>query len=154
MEMDAQKLIIRNCNLNDINECAKLYAEVYQEPPYNEIWDIKTASKYLKRFIEFDKNNCYIALQDNNIVGLLLGYTYPWRERINYYIQEIFVQKDSRSKGIGKSLISYAISQLGKNISISLIANQNTDAAAFYEKLGLSKHKYYKFYCGEILNKF
>ena len=31
---------------------------------------------------------------------------------------------------------------------MSLIANEATPAAAFYEELGLRQHRYYKFYCG------
>ena len=35
-----------------------------------------------------------------------------------------------------------------EHVSISLIANEATPAAAFYEDLGLRQHRYYKFYAG------
>ena len=33
---------------------------------------------------------------------------------------------------------------------MSLIANEATPAASFYEEFGLRQHRYYKFYCGTV----
>ncbi len=143
-------LKIRNCRENDIKGCAELYIEVFKEPPYNDKWKINGAIKYLKRFLGFDKNNCYLALLYDKIIAASFGYIYPGKDFMSYYIHELFVKKEYRRKGIAKSLVDYALKRLGNKVSLSLIANERTDAAKFYENLGLSQHKYYKFYTGKI----
>ncbi|MBN1343331.1 MAG: hypothetical protein JXQ73_11660, partial [Phycisphaerae bacterium] len=52
--------------------------------------------------------------------------------------------------GVGSSLIRSAVRQFGPETSVSLIANEASPAARFYESLGLAQHRFYKFYCGQV----
>ena len=56
-----------------------------------------------------------------------------------------------RRSGHGRRLVRHLLDKIGESkVSMSLIANEATPAAAFYEELGLRQHRYYKFYCGTV----
>ena len=101
--------------------------------------------------LEFDPEHCLLALNEDDVIGAIFGYCYPWQDRINYYMQELFVDPDQRRSGHGRRLVRHLLDKLGESdVSISLIANEATPAAAFYEEFGLRQHRYYKFYCGTV----
>ena len=84
--------------------------------------------------------------------GVLIGYSYPWKEGITYHIQELYVSPSVRRQGVAGALVRHAMSALQAegDVSVCLIANQQATAAHFYEHLGLSQHPYYKFYSGRL----
>jgi aminoglycoside 6'-N-acetyltransferase I len=141
---------MRQAMRGDLEECARLFVEVFAEPPYEEQWQPEEAVSYLDRFLSFDPENCWVAVADDAVRGMLLGYHYPWRSRSEYYIREILVHPSWRGKGIGSGLIAQAVSRLGGDAAISLVANEKTRAHEFYEKLGIAQHPYYKFYSGRV----
>lgn len=141
---------IRKCKQSDLKACAALFAQVFSEPPYNDKWTIEEAYAYLERFFRIDPKNCLVAVQDGNIEGALFGYCYPWQQKKDCCIQELFVRKENRRLGIAKSLVDHLIKQLGPGVAISLVANEKAVASTFYKKFGLSQHQFYKFYYGKI----
>ena len=143
--------MIRPIAREDLEDCARLFVEVFAEPPYGETWSVSRAREYLDRFWRFDPDRCLLTLEGEEVFGALFGYCYPWRDRVNYYIQELFVRADRRRSGHGRGLIRHLLDTLGNTeASISLIANEATPAAAFYEELGLRQHRYFKFYAGRV----
>ena len=143
--------MIRPIAREDLEDCARLFVEVFAEPPYRESWSVSRAREYLDRFWRFDPDRCLLTLEGEEVIGALFGYRYPWRDRINYYIQELFVRSDGRRSGHGRRLICHLLDTLeDTEASISLIANEATPAAAFYEELGLRQHRYFKFYAGRV----
>lgn len=141
---------IRLCTREDLHKLAALFTRVFNEPPYLEHWSIPQAAAYLGRFLDIDPNGCLIAIDDRETVGAIIGYTYSWRSELNYFVQELFVHQGRRKEGIGRRLVHHAILQHGKSATVSLIANERSKAARFYESLGLQQHKTYKFYCGTV----
>ena len=143
--------MIRPIANEDLEDCARLFVEVFAEPPYRESWSASRALAYLDRFYRFDPDHCLLALDGEDVIGALFGYCYPWRDRVNYYIQEFFVRAGRRRSGHGRRLIRHLLDTLeDTEASISLIANEATPAAAFYEELGLRQHRYFKFYAGRV----
>ena len=143
--------MIRPIAREDLEDCARLFREVFAEPPYRESWSAAQALDYLERFWRFDPEHCLLALDGEEVTGAMFGYCYPWRNRVNYYIQELFVRADRRRSGRGRGLIRHLLDSLGgTRASISLIANRTTPAAKFYEELGLRQHQRYKFYAGTV----
>lgn len=143
--------MIRPIAQEDLEDCARLFREVFAEPPYRESWSAAQALDYLERFWRFDPEHCLLALDGEEVAGAMFGYCYPWRNRVNYYIQELFVRADRRRSGRGRGLIRHLLDSLGgTRASISLIANRTTPAARFYEALGLRQHQRYKFYTGTV----
>ena len=141
--------VIRPIVREDLEDCARLFVQVFAEPPYRESWSVRPALDYLDRFWGFDPDHCLLALDGEEVIGAMFGYCYPWQDRVNYYIQEFFVRAGRRRSGHGRRLVRHLLDTLGEaNVSISLIANEATPAAAFYEDLGLRQHRYFKFYAG------
>lgn len=133
-----------------MRELAQLFTLVFSEPPYRERWSIEEAAAYLTRFLEMDPSGCFIASDGDAIAGAILGYTYPWRSIPNYFIQELFVERTRRGEGIGRQLVHHVVAQHGKSAGISLIANEESQAARFYESLGLRQHETNRFYFGTV----
>ena len=143
--------MIRAATSEDMIACAGLFVKVFSEWPYEESWTIAQAHHYLDRFWRFDPEHCLVALDKDEVIGAMFGYCYPWQNRINYYMQELFVEADRRRSGHGRKLVRHLLDGLGESdTSMSLIANEATPAAAFYQELGLRQHRYYKFYCGTM----
>jgi ribosomal protein S18 acetylase RimI-like enzyme len=143
-------LLIRKCLDGDLEACVTLFVEVFAEPPYQEEWNFRDARAYLERFWRLSPEECFVAMNNQKIEGALFGYSYPWQGGRNYYVHELFVYKTNRRRGLGRSLIEHAVENSGPGTTVSLIANEQSAAAKFYEKLGLSQHPYYKFYCGRV----
>ena len=64
-------------------------------------------------------------------------------------ILSIATAKNARRQGIGRTLIEYALREMGREVSVFLeVRSKNSGAIAFYEALGFSpigmRKKYYK----------
>ena len=93
--------MIRAVTREDLSACAHLFVKVFSEWPYEESWGVAQARDYLGRFWRFDPDHCLVALEDDEVVGAMFGYCYPWQDRISYYMQELFVEADRRRSGHG-----------------------------------------------------
>ncbi len=94
-----------------------------------------------------NEGKCYLALEDNMVIGLIMGYvrTYDEYDYLDYKcprsgeISELIISKNTRSKGIGKQLMQkmeeYLKSIGCEYIFIDVFA-YNENAIKFYEKLG------------------
>lgn len=72
--------------------------------------------------------------------GRIVGYCFCRRREGESYIQAIYVDLGQQGKGIGRALMGQALAWLGSEKPVSLgVAIYNTDAIAFYKKLGFEK---------------
>lgn len=90
---------------------------------------------------------CYLAIQDNNVIGLVMGYVreYDKYDYLDYtcpksgVISELIVSKKNRSNGVGKKLIK-KIEIYFKSIECEYIILDvfayNDNAIKFYENQG------------------
>ena len=136
---------IINYTEKNLEACASLLAQVYSEPEYGEKWDSKDAYNYLERFYKIEPLGCFVAIENNQLVGAIFSYSYPWQSETLVYIQELFVSSMQRNKGIAKSLLQ----NIG-NGRAWLVANDNTSASGFYKKMGFKKDSPYKLNYGQI----
>ena len=139
---------IINCTEKNLEECASLLVKVYSEPEYGEKWDNNDAYNYLERFYKIEPSGCFVAIENNQLVGAIFSYSYPWQSETLVYIQELFVESMQRNKGIAKSLLQ-SIGN-GKVVKVWLVANDNTSASGFYKKMGFKKDSPYKLNSGQI----
>lgn len=142
-------MFIKQCEKNDIKACARLLAEVYSEPPYSEKWNLSDAIAYLERFREIDPNGCFVAQNNGEVIGAVFSFSYPWHRGKLACIQELFVSSEQRMKGVSRQLLAQI--GHGKKIGAWLVAHENSEAAAFYEKMGFSQEGAYKFRHGTIM---
>ncbi len=114
-----------------LNTITKDYRDQYYTKTLNEVYD--------------NQGKIYLALQDNNIVGMVAGYIYPYsKEDILDYtcptkgiVSELIISKKCRSKGFGKLLLEHIeryLKTLGcQYIQIDVFA-YNQSAEQFYKK--------------------
>ena len=139
----------KNCTVDDLKGCAEILQSAYALPPYNEEWELSHAQEYLARFFSFDPSFCFVAVQNDKILGAVFSYCYPWQGRESCYIQEIFVSPSAHRKGVGSGLIEKL--SFSKGIGPTwLVANKNSKAIEFYESLGFSSSGPYTFYAGFV----
>jgi GNAT superfamily N-acetyltransferase len=141
-------MIIQSCKPKDIEACAKLLAVVYSKAPYQEIWELKDAIAYLERFRKIDPEGCFIAKVNDDVIGAIFSFSYPWHGGKLVCIQELFVSPSQRRKGIARQLLS-RLNQ-GKKVSVWLVAHERSEASIFYQSMGLSQAGPYKFRHGSI----
>ena len=100
---------------------------------------------------EVNKNNgkCYLAFQDNKVVGLIMGCIFPYDEYdyLDYKcprrgeITELIVTNKTRSKGIGKLLINKMeeyFKSVGCEYIIVDVFAYNEIGKNFYNKKGFN----------------
>lgn len=128
--------------LNDLNRVFELLNELYENrlkyEKFEEIYKLKLN----------DENSYYIvAIEDNKIVGVLTSELQVklHRTKKQSFIDYLIVDKDYRSKGIGKALLQNAVDYAKYNdcevIELtSYIKNEN--AHRFYENNNFIKHSF------------
>ena len=95
--------------------------------------------------IDLKDNKCYLAIDDNKAIGLIMGKLTEYNENdyLDYKcpkrgeITELIVTKNTRSKGIGKALIDKMeeyFKSLGCEYIIVDVFAYNDNALKFYEK--------------------
>ena len=117
-------------------------------PDYRE----KMAIKDLKEVTE-NNGKCYLALEENKVVGLIMGCIFPYDEYdyLDYKcpkrgeITELVVSNNVRSKGIGNMLISKMeeyFKSLGCEYILVDVFAYNDNAIKFYDKNGYHSRMY------------
>lgn len=104
---------------------------------------------------EVNKNNgkCYIAVENNKAIGLIMGCIFPYDEKdyLDYKcpkkgeIIELIVSKKARGRGIGKVLMNKMeeyFKSLGCEYILLDVFAYNVNAIKFYEKEGYHSRMY------------
>ena len=120
----------RKMKISDYNEINELYKSSKKIVLYST--DDK---KGYKLFLAKNKELCFVATENDKIIGSIQGATDYKRG----YIHHLIVHEDYRKKGIGKKLVSLVIKVL-KKLKLSdvviLINNKNKSVKSFYKKIG------------------
>ncbi|MFT4303550.1 MAG: GNAT family N-acetyltransferase [Candidatus Woesearchaeota archaeon] len=100
---------------------------------------IKTSDKNIEIYLSRDYSTFFIAFDKNKAIGYIHGTIDPKpQEHVQSYIQDIFVKKEYRKKGIGKKLLDKMHNHFKKK---NTIPGLNVDilnkcAIKFYQKQG------------------
>ncbi len=116
----------------------KMYLEFYQTSRTEEIFKLT-----FNRLTDDTFTDCegFIAMHNGQGVGLVnsLYHIHLWQERKICYLQDLFVDKDSRNKGIGAKLITAIYDrtdELGFEGVYWTTQDFNSDARKLYDKIG------------------
>jgi N-acetylglutamate synthase len=91
--------------------------------------------EHFKNFLEKNQNLSYLAEEDGDIIGTVLG-SFDGRRG---YIQKLVVRKDYRKQGLGKQLMELVINKLRDVGALYIPINAEDDLISFYEKCGFKK---------------
>lgn len=92
---------------------------------------------------QFFNNTCFIAKNDDTIIGILLGFLSQTDNKTGF-IHSIGISKKHRRKGIASNLINEfekAIKKLDGNVISLTTELDNANAIQFYETHGFSDRK-------------
>jgi len=143
-----------------IRKTAKLYCQIWKEPPWNEnFWKVDEVIKDLKEQ-SAKKNAVVLVATDNsgNIIGFTWGYEVSikdlsqisglsldiWQKIIKkraFYIDEFGVQREWRGNGIGQQLAQELIKQASlANKTLVLRTDVSAKSArSVYKKVGFEE---------------
>lgn len=130
---------IRLITENDINALAAALSEAYSEPPWNEKWDDEKAVRRVSAILS---GYCALgldAVDNDEIIGGLLGYVDPYADEDFFFVSELFVIPERKKQGIGRKLLAELEKYIKEHNAgcIQLISIPHN--LPFYEKCGLSK---------------
>lgn len=129
----------RIVNSEDIIELANAMALSYSEDPWNEKWNDERAKRRVSAILSNYQALGIAAIENEQIVGGLLGYVDPFADEDFFYVSELFVITDRKKQGIGRMLMR-KLEDVLKKKKIDVIQLMSIkDNEIFYSKCGLGK---------------
>lgn len=123
----------------DIDGLANAMSMAYSEDPWYEQWSNERAVRRVKAIMSNFQSVGLAAIENDRVVGGLLGFVDPYAEQDFFYVSELFVIPEKKKNGVGRSLIQELESIIRKkNISVIQLMSIEPNET-FYEKCGLSK---------------
>ncbi len=91
----------------------------------------------ISRYLQRNPQTCFVALEGNAIIGVILG----GHDGRRGFIYHLAVTPAHRKKGIGKALVETALEALkgqGINKVALVVLHKNDSGNAFWEKIGFT----------------
>lgn len=123
---------------SNLKECSNIYIDTFNEEPWNDNWNEETAYKRLKEIFKTPGFLGLVAIEEDEIIGAVLGNLETWFEGYMYNLKELFVMKDRKGKKIGSFLFEGLEKELTKNnvTSLSLFTIKGDLTETFYKRHG------------------
>ena len=136
--MEVINIEIRKILRTDLEELAKLMVVVYNAPPWNNKWTKETAMESISDILDFPKFFGNVIVDENKIIGAIIGHIRRYSSESTFYIDEFFVAEKYRGTGLAKELYQTSIKQLQqRGISGAFFTTlKNSRAYYFYVKEG------------------
>ncbi len=131
--------MIRKATVEDIPSLAQAMALAYSESPWNEKWVGERAERRVRAILGNYEGLGLVAVENETIVGGLLGYVDPYAEEDFFFVSEIFVIPKMKKHGEGKKLMTElekVLAEKGIHV-IQLISIEDNET--FYNKCGLER---------------
>ena len=130
---------IQKTTTNDIPSLAHAMSLAYSEAPWNEKWTEERAQRRVSAILGNYEGLGLVAVENETVVGGLLGYVDPYAEEDFFFVSEIFVIPEMKKHGVGKKLLAEQEKDLSEKAIhvIQLISIQDNET--FYNKCGLER---------------
>lgn len=131
-------LAIDSFQRDKLEDGARLYRTVFNEPPWDDNWTLESAQTRLSEIIETPGYRGYSASLDEELVGLVMGNLEQWYTGEHFYLKEMCVRPSRQRRGIGTTLMEYLTRDLREDgvERVYLLTMQESPAREFYETNG------------------
>lgn len=139
-------MIIRAATENDLPSVLSLYSQ--PELDDGQVLNLGEAREIFGRFSEYPNYRLFVAEYQSRVVGtfaLLVMDNLGHLGSPSSVVEDVAVQPEYQGKGIGRSMLQYAIEESRRAgcYKMTLSANLRREAAhKFYESLGFTRHGY------------
>ncbi len=133
--------MIRKITGSDIDQCARLLIDAYNNDPWNNRWTETTAKRYLNELFCNINFIGYVCFEENDLVGAVFAHQRTWWTNDEIYVDEIYIKPDSQGKGYGTKLLCKVeeIAREEKLGGVTLLTNKYYPAMDFYKKRGYAQ---------------
>ncbi|NJR45314.1 MAG: GNAT family N-acetyltransferase [Hyellaceae cyanobacterium CSU_1_1] len=134
----------------DLQVVSQLYVSVFSGPPWNEDWEFTWAYERLQWIYQSKGFVGYIAINDDQTLGAIMGHFVPFKGNKGFEIVELLVATHHQNQGIGNKLLTKLELTLQQDNydNTWLLTAKDSDAESFY-----SKHSYQRERKIVLLNK-
>lgn len=125
-----------------LEEIKTFFVEVFSKEPWKDDWsDESQLHEYIKELICQSHSMTFGLFEDEEMVGLSMGYFFHWYSGTEYYIKEICIKENEQGRGLGTQFLELIEKELvEKGIhQIFLLTDRNVPACQFYKKNGFSE---------------
>jgi aminoglycoside 6'-N-acetyltransferase I len=125
---------IQAITINSVEDCAPIFIQAYNQPPWNYQWERENAVKYLTEYASSAQFVGFAVYDKGHIAGALFAHSKTWWTNNQLFIDELFIAPDFQKRGFGKILINHAEQYALKNgmETIALMTNKFMPSMHFY----------------------
>ena len=136
---------IKRLSIEDKEIIKEVFVGVFTKEPWYDDWsDEEQLDMYINDLVGQGYSLTYGLYDDDELIGLSLGYIKHWYSGTEYIINELCVKTDRQGAGAGTFFIHAiedAIKELGLK-QIFLLTESNVPAYDFYKKNGFVQSEY------------
>ncbi|MBP3568435.1 MAG: GNAT family N-acetyltransferase [Lachnospiraceae bacterium] len=125
----------------DVSECAKVYISAYREKPWDEVYEEMEVETYIRAYLNSDTKCCFAAVEQEQIVGLVLGLIVPCIGEPFFRIEDFCISPEVQRKGCGTNFMELIAKEAAKRgcDSILLGTQREFPSHKFYLKNGFQE---------------
>ena len=135
-------LSLKKLSISDKENIKELFTSVFTKAPWYDDWsDTNQLDMYINDLVGQGYSLTYGLFDDDELIGIALGYVKHWYSGTEYIINEFCVKTDRQGAGAGSFFIAEiekAIKEMGIK-QIFLLTDSNVPAYNFYKKNGFDE---------------
>lgn len=135
-------LNLKRLTIKDKEIITDVFISVFTKEPWNDDWsDTNQLDMYINDLVGQGYSLTYGLFDDDELIGIALGYVKHWYSGTEYIINEFCIKTDRQGAGAGSFFITEiekAIKELGIK-QIFLLTDSNVPAYNFYKKNGFDE---------------
>jgi len=119
-----------------LDDCAALFVDVFNAPPWNESWQLADARRRLGDIFRTPGSRGVCLFEDGQLLAFALGLVERSAGADHFRLSEMCVRTSEQRRGLGGALLDALADALPDVRSWYLQTLRDGDAATFYEKHG------------------
>lgn len=123
-----------------VEACARMYAQAYAQPPWNETHDLDKVEAYLRAFMRESAFHCYVLTRGGVAVAMALCIRIPYMDVFSLRVEDLCVAPQFQRRGFGGKLLGMLRTEAARLGADCVLLGTQRDfpAHAFYLKHGFT----------------